>query len=177
MKKLCSACLAVLISGSISCRPATSCNKGRSNTIPGSHISHADISHWISAWNSHNIDSIDALFAEHALIYQPQNPRPLTKGTMNPFFEMVFKTYPDIRFESLAIIVEGNEAVSWERVSGTMLGTFTEPATGQILQPNHKRFNYEVAKRLVYDANHKIKELHIILDEQILARQLGLQLK
>lgn len=137
-------------------------------------ITREDVQHWIAAWNSHNIDSIDAFYAEGALVYQPQNANPLTKKTMNPFFEMVFKTYPDIKFESKAITVDGYEAVSWEMVTGTMEGTFTNPVTGQVIQPNGKHFEYEVAKRIEYNQDHKIKEVHIIFDQLTLSKQLDL---
>jgi len=140
-------------------------------------ITHADVEHWLTVWNSHNIDSINALFSNDAVIYQPQNSIALTKNSMNAFFEMVFKTYPDITFESQAIIVEGYDVVSWENVTGTMLGTFTDPITGKVFQPNGKKFAYEAAKRIKYNTDHKIKELHILLDELILSRQLGLEMK
>ena len=48
---------------------------------------------------------------------------------MNPFFAMVFKTYPDITFNKDGITVEGYDAASWEDVTGTMKGPF------QILPP------------------------------------------
>lgn len=153
-----------------------SCNPGnrpqaKSN---GNLITRSDVQRWIAAWNSHNIDSIDAFYSEDALVYQPQNANPLTKKTMNPFFEMVFKTYPDIKFESKAITVDGDEAVSWEMVTGTMEGPFTNPITGEVIQPNGKHFEYKVAKRIEYNQNHKIKEVHIIFDQLTLAKQLNL---
>ena len=59
---------------------------------------HDDMQRWLDAWNSHNIDTIKLLFADSALIYQPQNPKPLTINNLASFFTMVFATYPDIHF-------------------------------------------------------------------------------
>jgi len=139
-----------------------------------SPITHADVERWLAAWNSHHIDSINALFAEDAMIYQPQNPKPLTKQTMNPFFEMVFKTYPDIKFEKEGITVEGYDAASWENVTGTMTGPFTDPATGKTIQPTGKRFEHKGAMHITYKPDHTIKEVHIVWDQLIVLKQLGL---
>jgi hypothetical protein len=95
----------------------------------GARITHADIERWLAVWNSHNPDSIDALFSDNVL------------------------------------------------VSGTMQGTFTDPVTGQVLPPNGKHFVYEAAKRISYNPDHSIREVHIILDELLMSRQLDLPLK
>jgi len=177
MKRLLVILVVVLVIDVQSCSPNNSptVKTGKDSSI--TPITHADVERWIAAWNSHNLDSIDAFYADDALIYQTQNPEPLTKKTMNHFFEMVFKTYPDIKFESKAITVEEYEAVSWENVTGTMKGEFTNPTTGQTLAPNGKHFEYEVAKRITYNHDHKIKEVHIIFDELTLSRQLNLPIK
>jgi hypothetical protein len=74
---------------------------------------------WLDAWNSHNMDSIKSLYADSVMICQPENPGPLT-----------FKTYPDIHFGKEGFTVDGYEAASWENVTGTMLGSFTNPSQG-----------------------------------------------
>jgi steroid delta-isomerase-like uncharacterized protein len=155
----------------VSCKQSGNRTDKSNNNNP---ITHADVERWLSAWNSHNIDTIDALFSEDALIYQPQNPKPLTKKTMNPFFEMVFKTYPDIKFNKVGITVEGYDAASWEDVTGTMLGPFTDPSTGKTLQPTRKRFDHQGAMHITYNPDHTIKEVHIIWDQLIVLKQLGL---
>lgn len=154
----------------ISCGTNNS-SHGKTDTNP---ITHADVEHWLAAWNSHNIDSIDALFSDEALIYQPQNPKPLTKKTMNPFFEMVFKTYPDIKFAKEGITVEGYDAASWEDVTGTMEGAFTDPSTGVTVQPTGKHFEHHGAMHITYNPDHTIKEVHIIWDQLVVLKQLGL---
>jgi hypothetical protein len=40
-------------------------------------VSHADVIRWAQAWNSHDIDTVLALFSKDVLIDQPENPKPL----------------------------------------------------------------------------------------------------
>ncbi|GEM_PF-2171015 len=137
-------------------------------------VTHADVQRWLDAWNSHNIDTIKSIFADTALIYQPQNPKPLTVANMGPFFSMVFKTYPDIHFGKEGFTVDGYEAASWEDVTGTMLGSFTNPSTGKTVQPTGKKFQHQGAMHLWYNKDHKIIKVEIIWDQLIVLHQLGL---
>jgi predicted ester cyclase len=140
----------------------------------GSGITHADVQRWLDAWNSHKIDTIKLLFADSALIYQPQNPKPLTVNNMAPFFTMIFKTYPDIHFGKEGFTVDGYEAASWENVTGTMLGSFTNPSTGMTVAPTGKKFQHKGAMHLWYNKDHRITKVEIIWDQLIVLHQLGL---
>lgn len=137
-------------------------------------VTHADVQRWLDAWNSHDLSQIRSLFADTAVIYQPQNPRPLTPKNMDNFFAMVFKVYPDIKFNSEGITVEGWQAASWEWVTGTMRGPFTDPATGTVSEPTGKRFGHKGAMHLWYNTAHKITRVEIIWDQLTVLQQLGL---
>jgi len=139
-----------------------------------SDVQQEDVQRWLDAWNSHDIAKIAALFAPDATIYQPQNPTPLTKDTMQPFFAMVFKAFPDVHFEPVGVALGHGEAASWEKVTGTMLGPMTDPATGQIIAPTGKRFSHVAGMRLVYATDRRIREFWTIWDRAELAAQLQL---
>ena len=133
-----------------------------------------DIQRWIDAWNSHDIDRIVELFADDAVIHQPQNPKPLDKDGLQGFFGMLFGTYPDINFELQGSVIEGNEAASWEQVTGTMTGEFTDPSTGNTLEPTGKSFDIPGAMHLSYNDDHELTEVRIYWDRLVFMTQLGL---
>lgn len=132
-----------------------------------------DVQRWLDAWNSHDLTRIAALFTPDAVIHQPQNAQPLSATTMLPFFAMVFKAFPDVRFESVGVTLGRGEAASWEKVTGTMLGPMTEPSTGRTFQPTGKRFEHVAAMRLVYSPDRRIREYWTIWDRTELQTQLG----
>jgi len=137
-------------------------------------VQREDVQRWLDAWNSHDMARITALFTPDAVIHQPQNSGPLTTTTMQPFFSMVFKAFPDVHFEPVGVALGHGEAASWETVTGTMLGPMSEPATGRTLAPTGRRFSHVAAMRLVYAPDHRIREFWTIWDQSALLAQLGL---
>lgn len=137
-------------------------------------IDRSDIQEWLDAWNSHDLDRILSLFAEDAVVHQPQNPVPLDKSGIRTFFSALFRTYPDIHFEGDGFLIDGREAASWEIVTGTMTGAFTDPATGRVIPPTGKSFRIPGAMRIQYDAERKIRAVRIYWDRALFAQQLGL---
>jgi steroid delta-isomerase-like uncharacterized protein len=142
-------------------------------------VTEADLHRWIDAWNSHDIDRILDLFTDDAVMNQPQNPAPLSKAQLGAFFAMMFGSYEDIHFELQAHTIRGRDVASWERVTATMSGPFTDPATGRQTPPTNRRFDILGAMHLTYadrvgDGPHKIKEVRIYWDRLQLNQQLGL---
>ncbi len=129
---------------------------------------------WLDAWNSHDLDRILGLFAEDALVHQPQNPAPLTKAGLRTFFTGLFHAYPDIHFAGDGHLIAGNEIASWEIVTGTMTGPFTDPASGQVIPPTGRQFTIPGAMRIQYDDRGKIRSVRIYWDRALFAQQLGL---
>jgi steroid delta-isomerase-like uncharacterized protein len=130
---------------------------------------------WLDAWNSHEIERILNLFSADMVMYQPQNPQPLTKVGVGNYFKGLFTTYPDIHFESDGFLIQGNEVASWEIVTGTMTGEFHDPATGNSIPPTGKSFTIPGAMRLGYNEEGQIKSVRIYWDRALFAQQLGLR--
>ncbi len=135
----------------------------------------ADVDRWLAAWNSHDIDRILALFEDDMVMFQPQNPRPLTKADVGRFFVTLFNAFPDIHFERSADpTIDGLHVASWERVTGTMKGEFPDPASGARLPPTGRSFDIPGAMHLVYRPNGRLASVQIYWDRQLFAQQLGL---
>lgn len=137
-------------------------------------ISEKEIYNWLDAWNSHVIERILDLFVGDAVVYQPQNPLPLNKQKLSAFFSLLFETYPDIHFKTEGFIIQGNEAASWETVTGTMSNAFHDPATGNIVEATGNFFKIDGAMRIIYDDEKRIKSVRIYWDRLSLNQQLGL---
>ena len=141
--------------------------------VPGPII-HADVAHWADAWNSHDIDTVMALFAKDVQIDQPENPRPLDYAHTRGFFTMIFHAYPDFHVEVTQAIVEGMDAVSVERVTGTWKGPFVNPATGESTPGNGRSFDHPGVMVIRYNPEHKITHVSIYWDQLTVDRQLGI---
>jgi steroid delta-isomerase-like uncharacterized protein len=137
-------------------------------------ITGADVQRWLDAWNSHDMDRILALFTDDVIMHQPQNPKPLTKDGLAGFFSMLFKSYNDIHFELQSHTIQGREVASWERITGTMTGAFTDPATGNVIEPTHKSFDILGAMHLSYGDGGLIREVRIYWDRLLMMTQVGL---
>jgi steroid delta-isomerase-like uncharacterized protein len=137
-------------------------------------ITHQDVMNWAAAWNSHDINTVLALFAKDVQIDQPENAKPLDYEGARKFFSMIFKAYPDFHVEVRQAIVDGRWAVSVEQVTGTWSGPFVNPQTGAVTPGNGRRFNHPGAMVLLYDDHHKIRRVSIYWDTLTVDRQLGI---
>jgi steroid delta-isomerase-like uncharacterized protein len=134
----------------------------------------ADVQRWLDAWNSRDMARIAALFTPDAVVHQPQNSQPMSLEAALAFFATVFHAFPDVHFDAVGVALGLGEAASWERVTGTMLGPMSEPATGQTWAPTGKRFEHVAAMRLVYAQDHRVREFWTIWDRAELGTQLAL---
>ncbi len=137
-------------------------------------ITHADIQTWADAWNSHNIDTVMALFSPDVIIHQPSNPKPLDTAGIHTFFSMIFKAYPDFHVTVTDAVVDGLKGVSVEQVTGTWSGPYTDPATGKTTPGNGRTFDHPGVMVLTYQPDHKIKQVDIYWDRLMVNQQLGL---
>ena len=137
-------------------------------------ITHADIQAWADAWNSHDIDTVAALFSDDIIIHQPSNPKPLDMAGVRGFFSMIFEAYPDFHVEVTDAVVDGLKGVSVERVTGTWSGPFTDPATGITTPGNGRTFDHPGVMVLTYRPDHKIKQVDIYWDRLVVNEQLGI---
>jgi steroid delta-isomerase-like uncharacterized protein len=137
-------------------------------------INHDDIERWAGAWNSHDIATVLALFDPRVVINQPSNPKPLDFEGARGFFTMIFRAYPDFHVTVTDSVVEGQTGVSVERVTGTWLGPFIDPASGKTTPGNGRKFDHPGVMVLKYGADHKIKRVDIYWDRMLVNQQLGI---
>ena len=137
-------------------------------------IGKADIQRWADAWNSHDIDRVEALFSPDVTVYQPENPQPLDKARLRGFFSMIFRAYPDFHVTIQDALIDGSKAATFERVTGTWSGPFTDPASGKTTVGNGRAFDHPGVMYLVYNPNHTIREVRIYWDRLTVDRQLGI---
>jgi steroid delta-isomerase-like uncharacterized protein len=137
-------------------------------------ITHADVDRWAVAWNSHDIDTVMALFAPDVVIDQPENPKPLHINGVRAFFGMIFKAYPDFHVVVRQAVVEGTTAVSIEQVTGTWKGPFVDPATGISTPGNGRTFDHPGVMVITYAPDRRIEHVSIYWDQLIVDRQLGI---
>ena len=138
-------------------------------------IDHTDIDRWTAAWNSHDIDQVSALFAPDVVIYQPENPKPLDAKGLRGFFSMIFTAYPDFKIEVQDALIDGMKAATFERVTGTWRGPFVDPATGKSTPGNGRAFDHLGVMYIVYNPDHKIREVRIYWDRLTVDQQLGIK--
>jgi steroid delta-isomerase-like uncharacterized protein len=158
--------LAAVASASAQTSPAPSSFQGP--------IGHADIQRWADAWNSHDIDTVMALFTPDVVINQPANPKPLESAAIRGFFTMIFNAYPDFHVDVTDALVDGLKGVSVERVTGTWSGPYIDPATGVTTAGNGRKFDHPGAMVLTYQVDHKIRRVDIYWDQLTVERQLGI---
>ena len=137
-------------------------------------IGQADIQRWADAWNSHDIDRVSALFSPDVTIYQPENPKPLDSTHLRGFFSMIFRAYPDFHIEVQDALIDGLKAATFERVTGTWKGPFTDPATGKTMPGNGRAFDHPGVMYIVYNPDHSIREVRIYWDRLTVDQQLGI---
>jgi steroid delta-isomerase-like uncharacterized protein len=137
-------------------------------------VTHADVDHWATAWNSHDIQQVMAMFSPDVQIDQPENPWPLDYAGTRSFFGMIFRAYPDFHVEVKQAVVEGSTAVSVEQVTGTWSGSFVDPSTGTVTAGNGRSFDHPGVMLIQYGPDHKITHVFIHWDQLTVDRQLGI---
>ena len=137
-------------------------------------VSESDVERWAAAWNSHDIETVAALFTPDVAIEQPANPKPLDSKGLRGFFGMILKAYPDFHVVVRQAVIQGTTAVSIEQVTGTWSGTYVDPATGASTPGNGRKFDHPGAMVLDYAPDHRIKHVAIYWDQLTVDRQLGI---
>lgn len=129
---------------------------------------------WLDAGNTLDPSKLAAIMSDDVVMHQPQNPAPLTKSDMISFFGMLWNAFPDMHFHGEGCTIEGNEAASWERVTGTLTGSYIDPSSGRAIEPTGKQFDLRAAMHLVFDDEGRISSVSIFWDRLAFMQQLGL---
>lgn len=137
-------------------------------------VTDADMRVWFDAWNSHDVARVQEIFADDVTIVEPLVPEPLQgKAGLAGFFGPLFKTYPDIHFAEESYLLSGNEAASWERITGTLAGP-TRDLRGRPVASTGRSFDIQGAIRIRWNDAGKIDKVVIYWDRLLLFQQLGL---
>ena len=131
------------------------------------------IQRFIDAWNRHDVDAVNALYAEGAIYHSPRFDHPLKGKALADFFKSLFKAFPDLRLEVISRGDAGGGLVASQlMLHATHTGPFFmdgSPATGRTVA-------YPIASFTQVEGD-KIRSDHIYLDRQTMAEQLGLTTK
>ena len=130
------------------------------------------IQHFIDAFNRHDADAVNALYAEGATYHTPRFDHPVKGQAIADFNKSVLTAYPDLRFEVISSGDIGGGLVATQlMLRGTHTGPFMDrtPATG-------RKVAYPLASFAQVEGD-KIRSQHIYLDRQTVAEQLGLKAK
>jgi steroid delta-isomerase-like uncharacterized protein len=142
--------------------------------VMATKIGKEHVQQWLDAGNTLNSARFAEVLADDVVMHQPQNPKPLDKKAIIMYFGMLWNAFPDMHFEGVGSTIEGNEAASWERVTGTLKAAYTDPASGEEIQPTGRSFDLFAAMRLTFNNYGKIAEVRIFWDRLDFMQQLGL---
>jgi ketosteroid isomerase-like protein len=87
---------------------------------------------------------------------------------------MIFLAYPDFHIVVENALIDGRKAATFERVTGTWSGPFTDPATGKTTAGTGRAFDHPGVMYLVYNRDHSIREVRIYWDRLTVDQQLGI---
>lgn len=115
--------------------------------------------------NQHNLDALDTFFSPEFVDHSGTTNPPDLEGT-KAFFAMMFRAFPDMRFEIRLQVAEGDKVVTDKTFHGTHRGPFMGiPATG-------KEVAFDNIDILTV-TNDKITEHSAVGDMLSLMQQLG----
>jgi steroid delta-isomerase-like uncharacterized protein len=119
------------------------------------------------AFNRHEVDGFDDLVADNVVDHEVPEDFPAGLEGIKQYLSMFMAAFPDIRFEPLEVIVEGNWASARGRSTGTHKGEFLGiPATG-------RSFDVEFSDWVRFDDNGRAVEHWGYSDNLKLMQQLG----
>ena len=85
-----------------------------------------------AAMNAKDLDDVLARMDDAVVDHQLPPEMPNGKEGAAAFFQMMFGSAPDMRFDILDMLISGNRVTVRSRVTGTQTGPFMEmPATGK----------------------------------------------
>ena len=130
------------------------------------------IQRFIDAFNRHDADAVNALYAEGVTYYNPRFDHPLKEKALADFNKSVLTAYPDLRFEMISSgDIGGGLGATQLMLHGAHTGPFMDgtPPTGRTVAYPGASF--------VQVEGDKIRSEHVYLDRQTVLEQLGLKPK
>lgn len=119
------------------------------------------------AVNAHDIDAVGALLAEDDVAHCIPEELGQTREAYLTFMQMAFEAFPDLRYEALEVVAEGDLVATRYRNTGTHEGEFLGiPASGRPL-------DIEGSDVCRFDADGRIVAHWAYADNLALLQQLG----
>lgn len=128
---------------------------------------------FIDAWNSHDIETLMAMFHQQGILINPAFPGPLSGNAMRGFLEAQMSAFPDIKAEAIGDTLVGSSTVGGRHL---ITGTWTKPMTAGPLAgmaPSGKAFTLQVAD-FIDIKDGKIASWTQYYDRMSLLTQLGI---
>jgi len=155
---------------SLICLYFIACNQAKNDTVDFEQFS----KNLAEAINTHNVQKVVDLYADDAVIYQPDLLEPMRdKSEFEQLYAAYFRAFPDLKFEIVALIPEGNLVCMEFRETGSFSGPMATPE-GDIPATN-KKFEIKGASIFKVNEQGKIVEDRSYFDQATLLRQIGLQ--
>jgi steroid delta-isomerase-like uncharacterized protein len=127
---------------------------------------------FITAINRHDLDAAAATYAEDTVAYDPMYPTPLTgRDAIREDFAATLRAFPDVRFEVLELLEQGDVGTAEMLLTGTNTGPLTTPM-GE-MPPTGKRVELKGAVYIRMDDRGLVAEERRYYDTGSLMRALG----
>jgi len=122
-----------------------------------------------AAWNAHDADAVVSIFAEHAVMREPNSGiEHRGRTAIRDRAVMLMRAFPDFRLEKIVLLIDGHRHADRWVMTGTHLGElFGIPPTGRKIRIEGSTFTTLDAAGLV------IEDVHFT-DNAALAAQLGI---
>lgn len=116
-------------------------------------------------WHNHNLDVIDEVFHDDAIIHSPFN---IKQGsiTMREAAEKWLQSFPDLEITINDLIAEDDKVVARWTAHGTHMGSFFET------NPTHKEVTYAGVSTFEFKEG-KVAEYWALVDMNAILAQLG----
>ncbi|MCC9075549.1 ester cyclase [Litorilinea aerophila] len=119
----------------------------------------------LKAWSAQDLESYRTLYHPDAVLYGFA-PQPIDVESAMQFYRAFFAAFPDVHFETLDTVAEGDRIAMRYRVTGTHAGEFQGiPATGRAIDVQ--------GITILHFRNGKVAERWQQLDLMSLLQQLG----
>lgn len=86
----------------------------------------------IAAWNAHDVDAVNALYAESGVVISPTGGVLEGRAEIARINRLWFAAFPDVQFRSDDVLIDGDRVAHVAQLSGTHAGEFFGvPASGR----------------------------------------------
>ncbi len=137
---------------------------------------------WVTAWNSHDLDALDALVTEDVTWDDPAMRGETVHGRaeFKAFAETFFRAFPDVQVESIGdpyLRLDGSGFAVRSRMTGTFAGELTlwtkPPGKLPAIEPTGRSFDTK-AVDLYELRDGRVSDWTLVYDLASFAQQIGL---